>query len=134
MSLLRALILRHRAFAMLLLAAAVCMKVALPAGMMIAPEAKVLTVQICDELLGNHAVKQVVVPMKDAGAEPGADQGKASCLFAAQPAAWLPGADPALLALALAFVLALVFAAAALPPARRTAFLRPPLRGPPLCA
>jgi hypothetical protein len=98
---------------------------------MIGQNSKVLTVQICAEITGNHAVKQLVIPMKDDGSGSGQKQGKGECPFASLSMASLAGADHALLALALAFILALGFAPARSPLPKRVSYLRPPLRGPP---
>ena len=131
---LRAILLRHRALALLVVMAALCMKLVVPTGFMIGQNSKVLTVQICDEFAGNNAVKQIVVPMKDGGSESGQKQGKGECPFASLSMASITGADPALLALALAFILALGFAPAPVPLPKRVSYLRPPLRGPPALA
>lgn len=111
--------------------AALCMKVVVPTGFMIGQNSKVLTVRICEEITGNHAVKQLVIPMKDGGSEPGHKQGKGECHFASLSMASMTGADPWLLVLALAFILALGFAPARLSLPERVFHLRPPLRGPP---
>jgi hypothetical protein len=131
MYLMRALLLRHRALALLVVMAALCMKIVVPTGFMIGPNSKILTVQICDEAFGNQAVKQIVIPMKDGGSDSGQTQGKAECPFASLSMASMSAADPALLALALAFILALGFAPARIPLPKRVSYLRPPLRGPP---
>ena len=122
---------RHRALAILVVMVALCMKIVVPSGYMIGQDSKVLTVQICDEITGNHAVKQLVIPMKDGGSESGQKQGKGECPFASLSMASLAGADPSLLALALSFILALGFAPARIPLPQRVSYLRPPLRGPP---
>ncbi|MBC2662261.1 hypothetical protein H7F50_10875 [Novosphingobium flavum] len=131
MSAMRAMLLRHPARAMILVLAALCMKLIVPSGYMIGADAKVFTVKVCEEATGNQIVKQIAVPMKDGGSDAGHKQGKAECPFASLSMASLGGADPALLALALAFILALGFAPARIPVPQRTAHLRPPLRGPP---
>lgn len=127
----RAFFLRHRAVAILVVMVALCVKIVVPTGFMIGQNSKVLTVQICDEAFGNHAVKQIVIPMKDGGNESGHKQGKGECPFASLSMASMTGADPSLLALALAFILALGFAPARIPLPKRVSHLRPPLRGPP---
>jgi hypothetical protein len=74
--------------------------------------------------------RNIAIPMKG---EPAGQNSKADgmCAFGALSFASLAGADLALLALALLFILATGFAALALPALRRTAHVRPPLRGPP---
>ena len=131
MNLVRAFFLRHRALAIVLVLATLCMKAIVPTGFMIGQNAKVLTVQICDDAFGNHAVKQIAIPMKDGSSESGSKQGKGECPFTSLSMASMSGADPALLALALAFILALGFVPTRTAYPERVFHLRPPLRGPP---
>lgn len=129
MTLLRAFLLQHRALAFVLVAAALCMKIAVPTGFMIGQNTKVLTIEICADAFGNHAVKQIAVPMKDGQSK--GDKAKGECPFTSLSMATLGGTDPVLLALALAFIIALGFAPATISSAQRVFHLRPPLRGPP---
>lgn len=122
---------QRRLLAFLVIMAALCMKVVVPNGFMIGQNPKVLTVQICDEITGNQSVKHLVIPMKDGGSESSHKQGKGECPFASLSMASMTGADPALLALALVYILALGFAPARIPLPKRVSYLRPPLRGPP---
>lgn len=128
---LRALILRHRALAILVAVAALCMKMVVPTGFMFGQDSKVLTVQICDEAFAGHTVKQIVIPMKGNTGDTKGKQGKADCPFSSLSMASMAGADNALLALALAFILALGFAPVRTSSAKPVFHLRPPLRGPP---
>jgi hypothetical protein len=129
MGTIRAFFRDHRRLTALAIALALAMKALVPGGYMLGVEGKVLTVHICADASGTSLTKQIVLP---ASGKTG-DQAKAagSCPYASLGMAGLAGADLALLALALAFVLALGFAAVPAPPAARPAFLRPPLRGPP---
>ena len=131
MNLVRAFFLRYRALALVLVLATLCMKALVPTGFMIGQNSKVLTVQICDDAFGNHAVKQIAIPMKDGSSESGSKQGKGECPFTSLSMASMSGADPALLALALAFILALGFVPTRAAHPERLFHLRPPLRGPP---
>lgn len=131
---LRTLLMRRRALALLVVLAALCMKIVVPTGFMIGQDSKVLTVQICDEAFGNHAVQQLVIPMKGGENESGSKKGKGECPFTSLSMASMAGADPSLLALALAFILALGFAPARFTLPQRASHLRPPLRGPPALA
>ena len=131
MNLVRAFFLRHRALAIVLVLATLFMKAVVPSGFMIGQNSKVLTVQICDDAFGNHAVKQIAIPMKDGGSESGSIQGQGECPFTSLSMAAMSGADPALLALALAFILALGFSPTRTANPERVFHLRPPLRGPP---
>lgn len=120
--------------ALLMVVAVLCVKIVVPTGYMISQGAKVLTVQICDELTGNQTVKQLAIPMQDGGSDSGHKQGKAECPFASLSMASMLGADPSLLALAVAFIIALGFAPVRVPLPQRIHHLRPPLRGPPALA
>lgn len=131
MQVLRAFLLQHRLLALVVVMAALCMKIVMPTGFMIGQNSKVLTVQICDDAVGNLVVKQLVIPMKDGGGDSRHEQGKGDCPFSSLSMASMTGADPTLLALALAFILALGFAPASFPLSKRIQHLRPPLRGPP---
>ncbi len=130
MNALRSLVFRYRLLAMLLVAAALCLRIVLPAGTMIAPAAKVLTIRICVDSLGHDGIAQIAVPMKGLDSKTGSSA-KGECAFSSLAMAATGGADPALLALALAFITLLGFAPAPAPRPRRTSRLRPPLRGPP---
>lgn len=111
---------------------ALLIKGLIPAGYMLNDKAgHVLTVTICGDASGQTLTKQIAVPSQGK-----ADHAKAqaTCAWGLLAMAALGGADVLLLAAALAFILALGFAASrpALP--SRRAYLRPPLRGPPVFA
>ena len=136
MTALRALLLRHRALAIMLVAAALCLKALVPAGYMLEARHKVLTVTVCMDSQGHSVTRDIVVPMKGSPAGDAArhaDAGKA-CGWSSLAMDALGGADAPLLAAALAFIFALGFAPLAAPRPRRAVWLRPPLRGPPLTA
>jgi hypothetical protein len=136
MSALRALLFRHRTLALGLVALALAMKALVPAGYMVGTQTRSFTIQLCSEGIdGRHdLVRQVVVPASDPAAKASAGQAKAqgTCPFGALGHALLGGADPVLLAAALAFILALGFAPVPAPAPRRRSHAWPPLRGPPL--
>jgi len=119
------------AFAVIALALA--MKVLIPAGTMIGSAAGTVTIRICDGYAdaAHDTAKAVVIAIKGHG-----DSGKTSpdhqaCPYTALGHAGLTGADPVLLAAALAFILLLGLAAPAFPAPRPLFRLRPPLRAPP---
>jgi hypothetical protein len=135
MTALRAFVLRHFLLAMMLVGAALCLRMVMPAGFMVAPDAKVLTISICVDSLDHDAIAQIAIPMKGTAGKSGgsgSSAGKGDCAFSSLSMASTAGADAALLALALAFIIALGFAPTPAPRPRRLARLRPPLRGPPL--
>ena len=136
MTALRTLLLRHRALAILLVAAALCLKALVPAGYMLEADHKVLTVAVCMDSAGHTVTRDIVVPMKGSPAGDAARHAEAgkACAWSSLGMASLAGADALLLAAALAFILALGFAPATAPRPRRAVWLRPPLRGPPLTA
>jgi hypothetical protein len=131
MNRLRAFFMRRRALALLVVMAALCMKIVVPTGFMIGQNSKVLTVQLCTDGLGHAVTAKIVIPMKGDPGDSSGKQGKAECPFASLSMASMTGTDPALLALALAFILALGFAPARTSHPKRVSYLRPPLRGPP---
>lgn len=127
---------RHR-LAVLLVALALAMKALVPAGMMLgtAPGATVLTVLVCADSQGGSYEKQIVIPHSGKAQGTGESGKKAeTCPWSGLGSASLAGADATLLALALAFVLALGFRDPAAPLLRAHRHLRPPLRGPPATA
>lgn len=133
MTALRSFVLRHRLLAMVLVAAALCLRMALPAGYMVAPEAKVLSIRICVDSLDHDAIAKIAVPVKGTAGKTGGSA-KGECAFSSLGMAATGGADAVQLALALAFILLLGFAPTNAPRPRRLSRLRPPLRGPPLPA
>ena len=130
----RAFFLRHRALAIGLVLATLWMKALVPTGFMIGQNTKVLTVQICNDTSGDHTVKQIAIPMQDGSKDSGGTHAKGECPFTSLSMATILGTDPALLALALAFILALGFAPVRTTHPQRAFHLRPPLRGPPALA
>jgi len=122
---------RGMAFAVIVLALAI--KALVPAGFMIETGNRVLTFAICADASGDHAFsREIVIPAKQV--ERGSSKSKSGegCSFAGHSAAGVSGADPVLLALALAFIALLGFLPVTLPlitPGRR---IRPPLRAPPV--
>ncbi|MEJ5978212.1 DUF2946 family protein [Novosphingobium sp. PS1R-30] len=130
---LRALVHRHRLLAAMLVCCVLALKIAVPAGYMLGQHGKLLTIEICADASGGTVTKQITVPSTHDGKDA---QAKSSdtCPYAALGFPALGGADLALLALALAFILALGLAPAPSVPLRRVSFLRPPLRGPPTLA
>ena len=133
----RALIRHHSRPVLVLLALALAVKALVPAGFMLSPGTeRFLTVTICADASGVPKQMRIALPDKDAAhgdqAE-AADKGQ-PCAFSGLGHATLGGADPLLLAAALAFILLTGFAPRPALPARDTPFLRPPLRGPPITA
>ncbi len=124
---------------MLLCAAALLMKLLVPAGYMIGGDQHRLAIILCS------GVASEAKPVQMAGMHgdmPGGmpdhgnpkDHGKAEmpCAFSGLSAAVLGVIDPILLAALVAFIIVLGLRPALLPAIARQPFLRPPLRGPPI--
>lgn len=126
MNALRAIARRHSRLAAVVLLLALALRIVVPGGFMPAFAQGSVTITICHG--DSTSQREIPVPVKRL---PGAAQ---TCAFADLDQPALGAVDPVLLALALAFSLALGFAAS--PPLRLHghARLRPPLRGPPSIA
>jgi hypothetical protein len=134
MTRLRALIQDHARLTLVLLALALAVKAVVPAGFMLsADEDRFLTVTICSDASGSPKQMQIAIPGKQDTDSDHPDTGaKAThCAFSGLGHSALGGADPLLLAAALAFILLIGLAPLPALPARDIPFLRPPLRGPP---
>lgn len=128
----RALFLDNRRLAFGLVVLALLIKGLVPSGYMLSARAgHVLTVTICGDASGQSLTKRIEVPAEGKG-----DHAKTetTCAWGLLAMAALGGADVLLLAAALAFILALGFAACRPVPLARRVHLRPPLRGPPAFA
>ena len=136
MQALRALAHRHRLLALLVVVLALAVKAAVPAGYMLGQHGTVLTIEICADASGGTVTRQMVIPQSGVPAESktGHDKAPATCPYAALGFAALAGADTLLLALALAFILALGFTPAPALPLRRLPHALPPSCGPPSLA
>lgn len=135
MSPLRSFLRSRRWLAMLIVAAALCVRALVPAGFMVGADtaSHTLTIQICSG--GEMKALTLALPVhKNAGGEHGAKSGQNdTCAFTALSMGALGGADSLLLALALAFILQLGLLPPRPAPRRLRAQVRPPLRGPPAC-
>ncbi|HEX9703583.1 MAG TPA: DUF2946 family protein [Rhodospirillales bacterium] len=122
------------AVAVLLIALALAMKVLVPAGYMLSPSSKYLTVLVCSGTNMDPVTINIPMAPKEPGTGGHDTAGKDVCSFSALAHAGLAAADPVLLAAAILFILALGFLP--VPPGLRAVptRLRPPLRGPPLTA
>lgn len=132
---LRAMLLSCRWRGLLLIAAALMVKALVPAGYMIGTDRQVLTVSICADASGTHLTREIVVPREQAPEDRALQHAKSIvCPYMALGMLGIAGADPILLALALAFILAIGLASLHVPEPSARSYLRPPLRGPPLVA
>lgn len=129
MGTLRQILMRRRALAALLIAAALAMKALVPAGFMPEVSARSFTVLVCADATGDSRAREVTVPGKPA--KPGA-QAHEACPFGGLGQAAMGGADPLLLALAIGFILAMGVRAAPVLRLKRRRHAQPPACGPPL--
>lgn len=131
---LRTFLRRNRALTMFVVVAALCLKAAMPAGFMLETKGRVLTVALCSDASGTALTQDIVIVAH--GEQGGGHPVKAdvACPYGALSMASLGGADVVLLAAAIAFILALGYLAARVPPIRRLTHILPPLRGPPALA
>lgn len=129
MTALRALLRARFHLALVLVMLALAMRLLVPAGMMPGTGERLLSVEICADASGLPKSQVLVIPGKPAPHED--NSAKGTCAFGSLAAPVLSAADPALLAIALAYILAigLALAAPALP--ARFARFQPPTRGPP---
>ncbi|WP_232834199.1 MULTISPECIES: hypothetical protein [unclassified Sphingomonas] len=155
----RRLILTHRTVAALVLAAALAMRLLVPAGFMPDVAGGAVRLILCPAAgpvpaaMSPMAHGSMAMPMGHAGTDNhvasahdhGAhDHDKSSshdhapqdapCAFAGLALASLMPVDPVLLLAAIAFAMALAAFGLALPTPGRVPYLRPPLRGPPIVA
>lgn len=130
---LRHVILAQRPLAALLLAAALLMKLAIPAGYMPSVAGGGIAIVLCP---GAAPVPTAAMPGMSHHKPDSRDHGKAEspCAFAGLSVPSMAGADPIQLALALLAIFAAALVVAPPAPMRRPRHLRPPLRGPPLPA
>ncbi len=126
----RAFLRHNRRLALGVVVLALLIKTLIPAGYMLSDQSHVLTVTICGDASGQTMTKQIAVPAADGDHA----KGEVKCVWGLLAMAALGGADLALLAGALAFILALGLAPSRPAPPSRRFHLRPPLRGPPAFA
>jgi hypothetical protein len=125
----------QRYLAVLLCAAPLLLKLLVPTGYMIANEHGRFAITICSGIAPATMTMDMPGMHGDtAGHGKSKESGKAEmpCAFSGLSAAVLDPIDPIQLAALISFVLAVGLAASVPPTPRRTAFLRPPLRGPPV--
>lgn len=132
MTSLRSFIHAHSRLAHLLLAMALLVRAIVPAGYMVSSGAGTLTVTLCSGQGPKTAVLVLDASRGQAGDKQ--DHGKPDnpCAFSGLGMAALGGADPVLLAIAVAFSLLLAFRREAFPVPAAPGYLRPPLRAPPV--
>ncbi len=132
----RRFFLAHSHIAALICVAALMLRLLIPTGYMVSSVHSRIAITICSGVAGQQASMMMDIPMDHAmpGEGKSKEHGKAEmpCAFSALSAQVLKGADPVLLVAALAIVAALALRATPQTFVPTRAYLRPPLRGPPL--
>jgi hypothetical protein len=123
---LRSLVHAHRIVAAWMIALALVVKILVPAGYMIGADAGTITVVLCS----GSGQAQMVMPIS--GSDRQDHQGKAMpCAFSGLSAPSVAGADPLVLAVAIAFIIETALRVVAAQQVEAPLHLRPHLRGPP---
>ena len=122
----------HPHLAVWLIAAALLMKMLVPTGYMASASAGTIIIELCTGF-GPRTMTVAMPGMAHHDDAPKGDHGRGEmpCAFAGLSAPSLATADPILLAIAIAFVIAAAFRVVATGAVTAPPFLRPPLRGPP---
>lgn len=130
---LRRLIRRHRTLAALVCAAALALRLLVPAGYMVSGESGRIAVTLCPGMapVGAMPMMHHAMPGPDHQRSDMQGHANAPCAFAGLAVPTLGAVDPVLLAMVLAIVAALALLPVVPRRAGRVPHLRPPLRGPP---
>ena len=124
-------ILLHRQLAVWLVAAALAMKLLVPAGYMPMVSAGSITLELCSGYEPQTMAMAMPGMPGKYGHEDGHGKAEMPCAFGGLAMPGLAGADPILFIVAIAFIMALGFLVTPLPSPGRTTRLRPPSQGPP---
>ncbi len=106
------------------------MKLLVPAGFMPGTSAGTIMIELCTGA-GPQTIAMALPATGDHDKQGDHGKGEMPCAFAGLSAPSLAAADPILIALAIAFIVATVFRSVPVVTAPGFAHLRPPLRGPP---
>ena len=106
------------------------MKALVPAGYMPVRSGGSIVIELCSGF-GPEKMTMAMPGMGDHHGKGDRPRGDAPCGFAGHAPPSMAAADPILLVLAIAFILATLFRMPVSWPVRRVSYLRPPLRGPP---
>lgn len=120
-------LLLQRPLALLICAAAMLLRIAVPGGYMIGSDRGAPVLEVCS---GVAAMPAMAMPMRGHHGDHHDGKVEMPCAFAGLAAPALMAADPVQLAALVAFIVSLGVAMVAMPMPRRP-ILRPPLRGPP---
>jgi len=120
----------RRHFALAIIMIALLMRLLVPVGFMPEVSAGKITIALCT----GHGPTVIEMNVPGAGHHDQGNNAKPDmpCPFGSTSSVGLTGADPILLAIAIAFIMALSLRPAAITRLADAPHLRPPLRGPPL--
>ncbi|MET0310249.1 MAG: DUF2946 family protein [Sphingomonas sp.] len=127
---LRHFLMQRRGLAACIVAAALLMKILVPAGFMPTASVGTMIVQICNGY-GPQSLVMEIPGKVDRQDQSQHSKAEMPCAFAGLSAPSLAAADPVLLALAILFAMAMALRTVRPLALSSAAFLRPPLRGPP---
>ena len=125
-------LLAQRHIAVLLCAATLMLKLLVPTGYMIDSNHGRMIITICSGTGPASIAMEMHGGMADHGKSKNHGKAEMPCAFSGLSAAMTGAIDPTQLSALIAFVLALGLVANILPAPSRPAYLRPPLRGPPV--
>ena len=121
----------RRIWTMWLMAAALLMKVAVPAGYMPVVSNGWVGLALCSGFGPEKMAMAMPAMSNHRGKAEHSERADMPCGFAGHAPASMAGADPILLLVAIAFIVATISRLPISPPFRRIGYLRPHLRGPP---
>lgn len=126
-------LLAQRGLTTLICCAVLALRLLVPSGYMVEAGHSQITISICNGVVS--APMSMSLPHKHGGGTHDTGQhGEHAmpCPYGALAFAALPAVDPILLARLLVFILAVAWLGQMIPPRAEAAYVRPPLRGPPI--
>jgi len=131
MTALRAFFRRHAALAMLIVVMALGLRALMPAGYMTSTSKTGMTIELCSGVAGQTMEIALPGTHHDGDGDHKSNRADSPCAFSGLSGGALSAVDPFILAIAIAFIMAMAFRRVAAILATPPVFLRPPLRGPP---
>jgi len=130
----RSYLMRRRIWAMWLIAAALLVKILVPAGYMPGISSGSLVIELCSGLGPEKIVMAIPGMAAHHGQPDHSGKGDIACGFSGHAPAQLSAADPIFVLMAILFIVMTLFRMPITGTVHRARFLRPPLRGPPVIA
>jgi hypothetical protein len=116
---------------MLIVVAAMGLRALMPAGYMASTSTGHMSIELCSGVAGQSVVIALPGTQHSDDGDHGKGRTDSPCAFSGLTAAALSAADPIVLSIAIAFIMAIGLRAIGIVPTAPSPFLRPPLRGPP---